>query len=159
MNHFPPSAPPAADPPPLAPLAERLREALAFIDANPDAQLSLQALAARVGGSPHHLHRQFAALTGLPLARYVLLSRLRRAAEQLLYRRGLSVLEIALASGYDSAEAFARAFRRVLGCTPSEFRAAEREAGWPELAQARQRVLAPQHEALAALAARNAQVR
>lgn len=114
----------------------RLHAVLAYIDAHPDALLSLQELSAIAAWSPCHFHRQFSAMTGLPLARYVLLSRLRRAAQLLLHRREQPVLEIALASGYDSPEAFARAFRRVLGQSPSVFRAAARRPAWPELEQA-----------------------
>lgn len=113
----------------------RLRAVLSHIDAHPEAPLLLQELSAIAAWSPCHFHRQFSALTGITLARYVLLSRLRRAAQLLLHRRDQAVLEIALASGYDSPEAFARAFRRVLGQSPSAFRAAARRPAWPELEQ------------------------
>lgn len=116
--------------------AKRLHAVLAHIDAHPDAALSLQTLSAIAAWSPCHFHRQFNAMTGMTLARYILLSRLRRATQLLLHRRDQAVMEIALASGYDSPEAFARAFRRVLGQSPSAFRAAARRPDWPELEKA-----------------------
>ncbi|MET0517861.1 MAG: AraC family transcriptional regulator [Burkholderiaceae bacterium] len=125
-------------------LLARMRAVAAHIDAHPADPLSLQQLSGIAACSPCHFHRQFAALAGLALARYVLLSRMRRAAAQLLHRRELGVLEIALASGYDSPEAFSRAFRRVLGCAPSAFRAAQQLAAWPDLEHASTQLTEPQ---------------
>lgn len=101
---------------------ERLARVLREVDARPDAAHSLATLAALAHSSPGHFHRQFSAWCGLPLARYVQLSRLRRAVLQLLHRPRLRVLDVALGSGYESGEAFARAVRRELGLSPSALR-------------------------------------
>ncbi len=59
--------------------------------------------------------------------RYVQLRRLKRASWQLAFRESMPVTEIALGSGYEGPEAFARAFRKHTGQSPSEFR---REPQW-----------------------------
>ena len=50
--------------------------------------------------------------------------RMRRASWRLAFRPEMSVNEVALATGYEGPEAFARAFRQFSGQSPSDFRAA-----------------------------------
>jgi AraC family transcriptional regulator len=100
----------------------RFRRVLEHIDAHLDDDLTVDRLSAVAAFSKFHFHRQFSALYGLGVYRYVQLVRLRRASYQLAYRPRLAVIEVALASGYDSHEAFSRAFKKVVGQTPSEFR-------------------------------------
>jgi AraC family transcriptional regulator len=54
--------------------------------------------------------------------KYVQFMRMRRASWRLAFRPELSVADIALATGYEGPEAFARAFRQFSGQSPSEFR-------------------------------------
>ena len=56
--------------------------------------------------------------------------RMRRASWRLAFRPEQSVNEIALATGYEGPEAFARAFRQYAGQSPSEFRAQPDWAEW-----------------------------
>lgn len=105
----------------------RMRRVLDHVDANPDGDLSAEALAGVAAFSKHHFQRQFAALFGVSLGRYVRLVRLKRAAWRLAFRTD-PILQIALDSGYDGPEAFARAFKQEIGQTPSDFR---RRADWP----------------------------
>ena len=100
---------------------------LEHIDAQLDDDLTVGRLSGVAAFSKFHFHRQFSALFGLGVYRYVQLVRLRRASHQLAFRQHLSIIEIALASGYDSHEAFSRAFKKVVGQTPSEFR---QEPAW-----------------------------
>ena len=108
----------------------RFRRVLDHIDAHLDEDLSVERLSGVAAYSKHHFHRQFSALFGLGVYRYVQLVRLKRASYQLAFRRGARILDVALDSGYDSHEAFARAFKRTVGQTPSEFRAEPRWAPW-----------------------------
>lgn len=114
---------------------DRMQRVLRHVDACPESALDLAGLAALAHSSPFHFHRQFAAVCGLPLARYVLLSRMRRAAQRLAHRPSLAVLDVALASGYESPEAFTRAFRRLFGKTPSQWRRDPRSARWEDCEQ------------------------
>ncbi len=112
---------------PLGTYARRFDAVLAYVDANLDGDLSVEALSRVANFSKFHFHRQFAAYVGLPVARYVQLMRLRRAAHRLASRERCSVLDAALDTGFDSPEAFSRAFRRAFGMAPSAFR---RQPNW-----------------------------
>jgi AraC family transcriptional regulator len=101
---------------------KRLRRALDFIDAHLDEELSVERLSRAAACSKFHFHRQFTEFFGVSLHQYVRLARLKRAAHQLAFR-ATSIVEIALGNGYESHEAFSRAFKKALGQTPSEFRA------------------------------------
>ncbi|WP_233862710.1 AraC family transcriptional regulator [Paraburkholderia adhaesiva] len=102
--------------------AKRFDAVLAHIDANLDGDLSVKALSEVANFSAFHFHRQFRAYVGVPVARYVQLMRLRRAAQRLASAANGSVLDVALDAGFESPEAFSRAFRRAFGMAPSLFR-------------------------------------
>lgn len=100
----------------------RMRRVLDHIERHPDADLGLDALAGIAAFSKHHFHRQFAAMFGVSVHSYVQLARMKRASYRLAYRSGDSVTDIALDAGYEAPDAFARAFRRRFGQSPSGFR-------------------------------------
>jgi AraC family transcriptional regulator len=100
----------------------RFRRVLDHIDRHLDGDLSLETLAQVATYSRFHFHRRFAGLTGLSVHRYVQLSRFKRAAWQAAFRPGVPMTDIALDAGYDSPEAFSRAFRQRLGQSPAAFR-------------------------------------
>lgn len=101
---------------------KRFDAVLAYIDGNLEGDLSVEALSAVAHFSEFHFHRQFSAYVGVPVARYVQLMRLRRAAHRLVGQGYYSVLDAAQDAGFASPEAFSRAFRRVFGQAPSAFR-------------------------------------
>lgn len=109
------------------------RDVVAYIDANLDSDLSLARLSRLARASKFHFHRSFSGQFGLAVHGYVKLARLRRAAYQLAFRPRLRILDISLASGYQSPEAFARAFKKVVGRSPSEFRARPEWPAWNAL--------------------------
>lgn len=109
------------------PRVARLRRALADLEAQADGPADLRRLSRLAALSRFQFHRRFAALTGLSVARYDRLARLQRAAWRLAFR-GDPVTTVALDGGYGGPEAFARAFRRTLGQSPSGFRRAPRWA-------------------------------
>lgn len=112
---------------PNAAYDKRFAVVLAYIEANLEGDLSVKTLSQLASFSAFHFHRQFSAYVGVPVARYVQLMRLRRAAHRLLQHTGDSVLEAALGAGFESPEAFSRAFRRDFGISPSAFR---RQPDW-----------------------------
>jgi AraC-like DNA-binding protein len=95
-----------------------------FVDAlasTLDSPLDGDAIAERLHLSRFHLDRLVSAVAGEPpgtLRRRVLLER----AGHRLATSDDGVLEVALAAGYASHEAFTRAFRRAYGETPSKWR-------------------------------------
>lgn len=99
-----------------------MQRVLAFVDEHLDQELSLEQLSGVAAFSKFHFQRQFAELFGITPARYVQLLRLKRASGRLAFPERPRVTEVALDSGFEGPEAFARAFKRRLGQTPSEFR-------------------------------------
>ena len=85
-----------------------------------DANVSLDALASRAGWSPFHLHRAFTRMVGETPKQYTLRLRLEGAAARLLASDD-SIVDVALAAGFNSHEVFTRAFRRHFGRTPAEY--------------------------------------
>jgi AraC family transcriptional regulator len=105
------------------PLQTRFARVIAHIDANADRQMDLAELAGIAAYSPFHFHRQFAALFDMTATRYMRLVRMRRAAHSLLFRKNTTITDIAFDAGFENAESFSRAFRKLHDQSPSEFRA------------------------------------
>lgn len=100
---------------------QRLNRVLACLETNLDDPPSLERLADVAHYSPYHFHRMFTGMVGESLAAYVRRLRLERAA-MWLARTSRPVTDIALGSGYDSHEAFTRAFKAHFGISPSAYR-------------------------------------
>lgn len=107
---------------PAAAYGIRFRQVLEHIDAHLDEDLTVDRLSSVAAFSKYHFHRQFSLLFGIGVYRYVQLARLKRASYRLAFRDEPRIIDIALAAGYESHEAFARAFKKTVGQTPSEFR-------------------------------------
>ncbi|WP_437289787.1 AraC family transcriptional regulator [Sorangium sp. So ce406] len=110
----------------------RFRRVLDHIDAHLDEDLTLDRLSGVAAFSKYHFQRQFSELFGMGVHEYVKLVRLRRASYRLALpaREQARIIDIALASGYGSPEAFSRAFKKAFGQTPSEFREQPRWDPW-----------------------------
>ncbi|MGN7456241.1 AraC family transcriptional regulator [Paenibacillus pasadenensis] len=96
----------------------RMNDTLDRIERLLDGRLDVEALARDAYSSPFHFQRMFHALTGYPLGEYVRRRRLTRAAQELA-ASGIKVVDVALKYGYESPEAFAKAFRKTHGVTPT----------------------------------------
>ena len=99
----------------------RFCKVLEYIDMHLDGDLTVDQLSCISAFSKYHFHRQFSGLFGISVYKYVQLTRLKRAAYQLAFR-DRSVIDVALANGYENPESFARAFKKSFGQSPSEFR-------------------------------------
>ncbi|TNC07147.1 AraC family transcriptional regulator [Methylobacterium terricola] len=104
------------------PAPDRLAGTLAWIEEHLDAPVTLARLADRAGLSPYHFSRLFTARMGLGPMAHVRARRLVRAARRLVAEPDLRLVDLALESGFDSQEAFTRAFGRRFGVTPGRFR-------------------------------------
>jgi AraC family transcriptional regulator len=100
---------------------KRILAVLVFIQKNLDEELSLEEYARVAHFSPYHFHRIFRGMVGESLHEHIRRLRLERAATR-LKRTDWAVVEIALEAGYETHEAFTRAFRSLCGCTPSRYR-------------------------------------
>ena len=123
------------------------KRALWIIERNLDDELSLGDLASACGVSPCHLSHAFAESLGQTVTQYRRARRLSFAA-QALANGAPDILDLALASGYGSHEAFSRAFKSLLGATPESVRQRGSTAGLPlapaaDMMDARDRSLPP----------------
>ena len=91
------------------------------IEANLDADLSLESLAEESGYSRAHFLRMFRAATGLTPHQYVLNLRLRRAQER-LRQPGSSIIDVVVSCGFASQSHMTSLFRQHLGMTPAQYR-------------------------------------
>ncbi|MEQ9642069.1 MAG: AraC family transcriptional regulator [Alphaproteobacteria bacterium] len=98
-----------------------LRSILDYIDANLDANLSLEGLAGLAGVVTHQFGRSFKRKVGQPPHRYVLARRI-EAARQRLKTTDDPIAEIAYATGFSSQSHMTTTFRREIGITPASIR-------------------------------------
>lgn len=100
--------------------AATVAELCRFIDASEEIP-TLDALARRAGMSRFHLHRSFKALTGLTPRAYAEAQRAKRIRSELSSRS--SVTEAIYGAGYGSNGRFYEKSDRLLGMTPTRYRA------------------------------------
>ena len=101
---------------------EALLPLVAELQADSASDSSLGTLAARTGLSPTYLQRVFTRMIGESPKRIATRIALDRAAAALVTTRD-PVVDIALASGFESHEGFTRAFRRQFDTSPAGYRA------------------------------------
>ncbi|MCZ8514420.1 GyrI-like domain-containing protein [Paenibacillus filicis] len=99
----------------------RMKDALELMESRMDEQLDIEDIAKAAYSSPFHFQRMFHMLTGVTVAEYIRKRRLTLAAQELAVSP-VRVLDVALKYGYDTPEAFSKAFRKVHGITPSAAR-------------------------------------
>lgn len=102
----------------------RVTQALRRIEAAAEETLSLADLAREAAMSPFHFLRTFCQVAGMTPHQYVLRTRLHRAALR-LRRTDEPVSTIAFDVGFNDLSTFNRRFRRVMGLSPSAFRAVD----------------------------------
>jgi AraC family transcriptional regulator len=98
-----------------------LMRAIERLRSESDADVSLAALAAEAGLSRFHFCRAFKESTGLSPHGWLRQHRLEQAM-QMLRETDASVVTVAAALGYASQTAFAAAFKRLTGDTPTDWR-------------------------------------
>jgi AraC family transcriptional regulator len=96
-------------------------KALWFIESHFAGEITLDDVANMAGVSRYHMTRAFGDVTGYPVMRYVRGRRLTEAARSLA-NGARDILAVALDTGYQSHEAFTRAFREQFGVTPEAVR-------------------------------------
>ncbi|TWF81243.1 AraC family transcriptional regulator with amidase-like domain [Pseudonocardia hierapolitana] len=103
------------------PASDVLRKVVDAIHTNPGGRNTIADLASLAGLSPRHLQRRFTKEIGVPPAAYVERARI-EAAQRALAERDDPVESIARRCGFGSAETLRRAFHRLVGIAPSEYR-------------------------------------
>lgn len=104
---------------------QHLNDALDYIEKNLAAEIDEFEVARRACCSVFHFKRMFSFLAGIPLQEYIRRRRLTLAAFELQDRTS-KVIDVALKYGYQSPDAFTRAFQTMHGMTPKEMRTSSR---------------------------------
>jgi AraC family transcriptional regulator len=109
---------------------QRILTVLIHIQTHLDDALDLDFLAGLAHFSPYHFHRVFRGLVGESVMAHVRRLRLERSAMRLRFT-DQPVTHIAFEAGYETHEAYTRAFRDMFHRSPSEYRAAEQIMPFP----------------------------
>lgn len=103
---------------------KRINRVIDYIDEHLDQEMSLEDLSKVAHVSAYHFHRVFKRALGEPPSKYIRRVRIERAAAQLAFNPGKRITEIALDSGFSSAQFFSRAFRQYFGMCATDWRRA-----------------------------------
>nr|HMM32228.1 helix-turn-helix domain-containing protein [Clostridia bacterium] len=103
---------------------DRMNQIIDYIEAHLTEEIDPAAIS-RIMACPYAVfQRSFAPITGIQLSEYIRRRRLSCAAHDLQNTKQ-RVLDIAIKYGYDSADAFAAAFKRMHGIAPQEARSSD----------------------------------
>lgn len=83
--------------------------------------MTLEEVASMAGFSKYHFTRLFKQYADTSFYKYLNQKRIAHA-KNLLIDKNLSVLEVALQSGFSNLSSFLRMFKQLTGCTPTELR-------------------------------------
>ncbi|WP_417431176.1 AraC family transcriptional regulator [Kiloniella sp.] len=99
-----------------------IKKAISFIEQNLDQQITFGEIAHVAGLSPYYFARLFRSATGKTTMGYLRHRRLTEAAKILESNQDTSLIHLALDYGFDSQEAFTRAFKKCFGLPPGQYR-------------------------------------
>ncbi len=102
----------------------QFNKAMAYIENNLTNEMDPGQISQIAGCSEYHFRRMFSFLAGMPLGEYIRRRRLSLAGE-LLQTKQLKIIDLALRLGYESPEAFSKAFYAMHGVTPSQAKKAD----------------------------------
>ena len=95
-----------------------MNEALNYIEENLDSHIDLKEVAKKAYNSEYHFKRLFSLLSGITISEYIRRRRLTVAALELKDSR-VKVIDVAMKYGYQSPDAFSRAFQSFHGVIPT----------------------------------------
>ncbi len=102
-------------------MLEHMNEALAYVEAHLAEEIDLQEAARLALCSEYHFTRMFSFLAGMTMSEYVRRRRLTLAAFD-LQQSQIRIIDVAVKYGYQSPDAFTKAFQHYHGITPTEAR-------------------------------------
>ncbi|QDQ03422.1 AraC family transcriptional regulator [Lysinibacillus fusiformis] len=100
---------------------ESIQKAINYMEENLLDDLTMDQIAQEVNSSVFHFQRIFSILTDMSMADYMRRRRLTLAAQELM-NTDYKIIDLAYKYGYDSPEAFTKAFRKQHNVTPREAR-------------------------------------
>lgn len=98
-----------------------MAEACLYITENCAKPLTVNDVASQMGVSKSHFSHLFKSYTNMTFLDFLTTERIKRA-ESLFPNPRLHIIDIAFESGFSSVSSFNRAFRKVKGCPPTQFR-------------------------------------
>lgn len=117
LRNLPPERVPA--------LRERLQRLMSEQALYRDRELSLGGLAQALAASPHQVSELLNHELGCSFFDYINRERVAAVQRGLREQPAATVLDLALEAGFNNKSTFNKAFRRVAGCTPTEWKAAQ----------------------------------
>ncbi|WP_235532999.1 AraC family transcriptional regulator [Paenibacillus sp. Leaf72] len=102
-------------------MLEHMNRALAYMEEHLTEEIDFKEAARRALCSEYHFKRMFSFLAGLTMSEYIRRRRLTLAAFE-LQQSQVRVIDVAMKYGYQSPDAFTKAFQLYHGVTPSEAR-------------------------------------
>lgn len=99
-------------------LLSQMNQAMSYLEEHLTDGIDFGRMAQIAGCSEYHFRRIFSYLAGMPLGEYIRCRKLVLAGT--LLRQGSKVIDCAVLLGYESADAFSKAFQGMHGITPSE---------------------------------------
>ncbi|MBH9551542.1 AraC family transcriptional regulator [Inhella gelatinilytica] len=106
-------------------LRERLQRLMSEQALYRDRELSLRGLAQALGASPHQVSELLNQELGCNFFDFINGERVAAVQRGLREQPEATVLDLALEAGFNNKSTFNKAFRRVAGCTPTEWKAAQ----------------------------------
>ncbi|MFD4928999.1 effector binding domain-containing protein [Peribacillus butanolivorans] len=100
---------------------ESIQKAINYMEEHLLDDLTIESISRQANASAFHFQRTFTILTDIPVGEYVRRRRLTLAAQE-ISRTNCKIIDLAYKYGYDTPEAFSKAFRRQHGVSPSEAR-------------------------------------
>ncbi|WP_431808193.1 AraC family transcriptional regulator [Lysinibacillus sphaericus] len=97
----------------------RINRVMDYIEQNLSGKIDAKEVAKLACCSEYHFPRMFSAITGFTLAEYIRRRRLSQAAFELQNNSSIRIIDLSIKYGYDSPDAFSRAFKNLHGVTPT----------------------------------------
>ncbi|WP_110954190.1 AraC family transcriptional regulator [Anaerosinus massiliensis] len=97
-----------------------MNAAIEYLEENITEKLDIEKVAEIALSSPFHFQRMYHMITGITVAEYIRRRRLTLAAQDLIF--GEKVINVAYKYGYETPEAFAKAFGKMYGMSPTAAR-------------------------------------
>lgn len=99
-----------------------IRQAVKYIDAHFSEELTLNILAELSGVTPNYFSSLFHEVSGIPLWDYINSRRIEAAMHLLKSEKSLNILDVAAKCGFNNTANFNKAFKKITGITPKEYR-------------------------------------